>query len=136
MDFSGNVETDVVIICVPTPLSKNREPDLRFAQRRPATPHRDAIPPGVPCDNDLMNRRGHHMAHKRVEIVIRPVQVCRHSRDEATPDLLTVSVAQHHSGDLGDRVPLILRLERRSSASFPRSVVPQIWGKCRTSRAA
>ncbi|WP_192363513.1 hypothetical protein [Mesorhizobium mediterraneum] len=30
MDSSGIVETDVVIICVPTPLRKNREPDLSF----------------------------------------------------------------------------------------------------------
>ncbi|MER8747483.1 hypothetical protein NKH54_31210 [Mesorhizobium sp. M1004] len=28
--MTRTVETDVVIICVPTPLSKNREPDLSF----------------------------------------------------------------------------------------------------------
>ncbi|GLS33113.1 UDP-glucose/GDP-mannose dehydrogenase family, NAD binding domain [Mesorhizobium albiziae] len=42
MDFSRIVETGVVIICVPTPLSKNREPDLRFVVN--ATPVDRAIP--------------------------------------------------------------------------------------------
>ena len=29
-DFSNILKTDVIIICVPTPLSKQREPDLTF----------------------------------------------------------------------------------------------------------
>lgn len=31
-DFAGLAECDVVIICVPTPLSKQREPDLRYIE--------------------------------------------------------------------------------------------------------
>jgi len=32
-DFSGLVETDAILVCVPTPLTRHRDPDLSFVER-------------------------------------------------------------------------------------------------------
>lgn len=32
-DFSGLADMDVIVVCVPTPLSKNRDPDLSFVEK-------------------------------------------------------------------------------------------------------
>ena len=45
-DFSGIAQTDAVIVCVPTPLNKNREPDISFVinSGRAIAPH---LKPGI-----------------------------------------------------------------------------------------
>jgi hypothetical protein len=47
-----------------------------------------------------------------VIIVARPVEIGRHHRDEVDAVLAPIGLAQLDAGDLGDRVPLIGRLER------------------------
>ena len=51
-DFAAVAETDAILICVPTPLSENREPDVSIiaaaaARRRPAPAARPAGGAGV-----------------------------------------------------------------------------------------
>ena len=52
------------------------------------------------------------MAGVQVEIVERPVEVGRLGRDEITAILRAICLAQLEPGDLGDRIPLVGRLER------------------------
>src|ERR1700730_10150320 len=36
-DFARLIEADIIVICVPTPLTKHREPDLSFVERTATT---------------------------------------------------------------------------------------------------
>ena len=60
----------------------------------------------------LDDQRRHDMALHQVEIVARPVEIGRHDRDEVAAILAAIGLAELDAGDLGDRVPLVGRLER------------------------
>ena len=45
-DFDGLPTCDAILICVPTPLGKHREPDMSYIQRRRARPSPTRLRPG------------------------------------------------------------------------------------------
>jgi hypothetical protein len=58
------------------------------------------------------------VAGGEVEIVLRPVEVGRHGRDEVAAVLAAVGLGELDAGDLGDGVPLIGRLQRAGEQGF------------------
>ena len=55
---------------------------------------------------------GKHMAGRKIEIVVCPVQVGGHARDEIRSVLPSVGLAHLQARDLGNRVGLVRRFER------------------------
>ena len=57
-------------------------------------------------------KRRQDMGREQVEIIVRPVEIRRHGRDEIRAVFARVGLAKFDSGDLGDGVGLVGRLER------------------------
>lgn len=53
----------------------------------------------------------HHVTGIEVEVIAGAVEIGRHGRDEVGAVLLAVGLAKLDAGDLGDRVPLVGRLQ-------------------------
>ena len=60
----------------------------------------------------LADQRRQDVARLQVEVVAGAVEIGRHRRDEVAAVLPAIGLAQLDAGDLGDRVPLVGRLER------------------------
>ena len=91
-----------------------------FAPRRAGAPNRHAriaVDLGL-VETPQQSRR--NVAVLRMIIVARPVEIGRHHRDEVGAILQPIGFAQFDAGDLGDRVPLIGRLQRPRQQHFRR----------------
>ena len=89
-----------------------------LAQRRAATPHLDLFGPrqlGLMC---LADQRWHDVTVGKVIVVAPAIEVGRHRRDAVHPVLAAIGLAQLDPGDLGDRVPLVGRLQRPGEQRF------------------
>ena len=83
-----------------------------FAPRRAGAPDRNAcgaVDLGL-VETPHQSRR--NVAVVRMIIVAGPIEIGRHHRDKIRAMLQPVRLAQFDAGDLGDRVPLIGRLQR------------------------
>ena len=60
---------------------------------------------------ELADEGGQHVRAREVEVVVRPVEVRGHGRDEVAAVLLPVGLAELDPRDLGDRVGLVRGLE-------------------------
>jgi hypothetical protein len=83
-----------------------------LAARRARAPDRDAVGAGQLGLVSLADQGRHHVAAVEVEIVALAVEVGRHGADEVAAVLLAIGLGQLDAGDLGDRVPLVGRLQR------------------------
>src|ERR1700720_2753491 len=61
---------------------------------------------------DLSHQRGQNVTRCEIKIVPRSVKVRRHHRDKVAAMLPPISLTQFQPGYLGDRIPLVRRLER------------------------
>ena len=106
-----------------------------FAPRRAGAPHGRAwraVDLGLV---EAPHQRRRHVAVQRVVIVARTVEIGRHHGNEVGAVLQAIGLAQFDAGDLGDRIPLIARLERARQQHLraPSAAAPAA-DRCRTSR--
>src|SRR5258705_8377694 len=61
---------------------------------------------------ETTDQRWQHMRPDRIEVVVRPVKVCRHHADEVCTVLTVVAAAKLNAGDLRNGVGLVGWLQR------------------------
>ena len=83
-----------------------------LAQRRAGAPHVERRRAGQLGFVRLADQGGQDVARLEVEIVAGAVEVRRHGGDEVAAVLAAEGLAELDAGDLGDRVPLVGRLQR------------------------
>ena len=84
----------------------------KFTARLARTPDHDFARAGLLRFMRLAQKRGEDMRGLEIEVVIRPVKIRRHGRDEVRTVLARISLAELDPGDLGNGVGFIRRFER------------------------
>ena len=73
------------------------------------------------------------MRSMQIEIVIRPVEIRRHARDEIFPILAGIGLAELDAGDLGDGIGVVRRLQRtREQRILHERLGGEFWINART----
>ncbi len=92
-------------------------------QRRTGAPQSYVGAPDRRASSNLRMKGRQDVAGGEAEIVVRPVKVGWHRRDEVALVLAAVSLAQLDAGDFGDGIPFIGGLQRPVSRASPQRLV-------------